>query len=107
MQVTAVYASVDVEGVDDLDQEAAMSGYKCVSCGKGTIALSAAEDEGDQRFCIHCGATAELVRDVSSLKITQRLLTASEDDLAAIKCPKCLHKSISCLLYTSPSPRDS
>ena len=95
MRVTAVYASVDAEGVDDLDKEAAMSGYKCVSCGDGTVALSAAGDGEDYRFCIHCGGSAELVRDVSSLNIAQRLLTASEDSLVAVKCPKCMHKSIS------------
>ena len=46
MRVTAVYASVDAETKGDINTEAAMSGYKCGSCGQGTIALSAPEGGG-------------------------------------------------------------
>ena len=95
MRTTAVYASFDAEGVEDIDREAAMSGYKCPSCGEGTIALSAADEDDDHRFCVHCGATTERVKDVSELDITKRLLEAEESSLVAIKCPHCLHKSIS------------
>ena len=127
MRVTAVYASVDAETKGDINTEAAMSGYKCGSCGQGTIALSAPEGEDDSRFCMHCGSAVEATKDVTQGKVAKRLMSAEEASLVALTCPSCNHKGITeraslhanhidgdnivvhctCLLYTSPSPRDS
>lgn len=96
-KLTAVYASVDVEGIDDIDTQAAMTAYKCTSadCGLGTAALSAEEGAEDIRFCIHCGADAKPVKDASNMKTVVRLMAASEDEMVSIRCPKCEHKSVS------------